>query len=335
MAVGPGNVVADPDARREPQNEPVSSTAPPLTSDQLAELARTVVRDALGTATAVEAVDALQSGPDGGVVRLALRRSSSRLVLKLARLEGQPAIDLARTAAVMALAGGAGVPVPRVLSADATGRLGGWQHLLSEHVDGEVWREVRPLLTADQRRAVHRQFAGTLLALRSIGLPAFGELGRDGAPVPVSLPAALRERVRLRVRRPAARAVAEQLLERRAASLAAGSAPALCHDDLHHQNLVLRPGADGWRLVGVLDWDKAWAGPVESDLARLAFWDDMTGPGFWSAYRAAVPAVEGEEERWAVHQLLWCLEYDAPTPRHRADTAALCRRLGLAVPDGR
>jgi aminoglycoside phosphotransferase (APT) family kinase protein len=312
-----------------------SSSAPAPTSDGLAALARAAVRDALGTGAVVEVVDILHADGDGAVVRLALRRSSQRLVLKLARRDRRPATDLQRTAAVTAIAAHAGVPVPRVLSADATGRLDGWQHLLSEHVEGEVWRQVRPLLTTEQQHAVHGQIAGALLALRSIVPPAFGELGTDGAPVAVPLPTALRERVRLRVQRPAARALAEQLVERSAAKLSAADPPALCHDDLHHQNLVLRPGPDGWRLAGVLDWDKAWAGPAESDVARLAFWDDMTGPGFWSVYRAAVPATEGEEERWAVHQLLWCLEYDVPTPRHRADTAALCRLLGLTPPDGR
>jgi aminoglycoside phosphotransferase (APT) family kinase protein len=311
----------------------VSALPPPAsTPDGFAELARAAVRDALGPRAAVDVVDTLHAAPDGAVLRLGLRRSVQRLVLKLAGPDRQPAIDLQRTAAVMAVAGRAGVPVPPVLSADATGRLGGWQHLLSEHVEGRVWREVRPLLTPGQRETAHRQIATTLLALRSVRPHAFGELGRDARPLPVPLQAALRERVRLRVRRPAARALAEQLVARSAALLGTAAVPALCHDDLHHQNLVFRPGPDGWQLVAVLDWDKAWAGPQGSDLARLAFWDDMTGPGFWSVYRAAVPAADGEEELWAVHQLLWCLEYDVPTSRHRADTEALCRRLGLTAP---
>lgn len=317
------------------QNGPVTPSPPPVpTPDDVAELARAAVRDALGSAAVVEVVDPLPAASDGALVRLKVRRFPGRLVLKLARPDRQPAIDLQRTAAVMALAGHAGVPVSRVLSADATGRLGGWQHLLSEHVEGRVWREVRPLLTSDQLRAAHGQIAAALLALRSVRLPGWGELDRAAAPAAVPLPVALHERVRLRVQRPAARAVAEQLVERSASLLTAATAPALCHDDLHHQNLVLHHGPDGWRLAAVLDWDKAWAGPEDSDLARLAFWDDMTGPGFWSAYRAAVPPADGEEERWAVHQLLWCLEYDVPTQRHRGDTEALCRRLGLPVPDG-
>lgn len=297
---------------------------------ELAGLARLAVRDALGSAAAVEAVRTLQAGSDGVVLLLGVRGSPEGLVLKLARPEDRAVTDLERTAAVMARARRAGVPTATVFAADADGRLGGWQHLLQDHVAGRVWREVRPLLADRQLRSAHEQIATVLLALRGVRPGGYGELDRHGTAIPVSQATALRQRVRLRVRRPDARTLAEQLLERYHSLLDEASGPVLCHDDLHHQNLVFRPAGGEWRLVGVLDWDKAWAGPADSDLARLAFWDDMTGPGFWSVYRAAVPTVDGEDERLLVHQLLWCLEYDAPTERHQADTAALVRRLGLA-----
>ena len=63
----------------------------------------------------------------------------------------------------------------------------------------------------------------------------------------------------------------------------------------------------------------------------MAYWDDMTGPGFWETYRVAVPAGPGEPERTAVYQLLWCLEYDDGSARHAADTATLARRLGVPL----
>ena len=296
---------------------------------ELADLVHLAVRDALGSGAAVEAVRTLQAGPDGVVLLLGVRGSPEGLVLKLARPEDRAATDLERTAAVMTRARQAGVPIATVLAADAEGWLGGWQHLLQEHVAGRVWREVRPLLGDGPLRSVHEQIATALLALRSVRPSGFGELDRHGAAIGVPRAVALRQRVQLRVRRPGARTLAEQLLERYDSLLDEASEPVLCHDDLHHQNLVFRAAAGEYRLVGVLDWDKAWAGPADSDLARLAFWDDMTGPGFWSVYRAAVPAVDGEDERLLVHQLLWCLEYDVPTERHRADTAALVRRLGL------
>ena len=118
------------------------------------------------------------------------------------------------------------------------------------------------------------------------------------------------------------------VLERRAGLFTPESAAVLSHDDLHHGNLLFQRANGTWSLTAVLDWDKAWAGPRESDLARVAFWDDMTGPGFWEVYRAAMPIREGEHERALVHQLLWCLEYDSDTVRHRRDTARLLQRLG-------
>jgi aminoglycoside phosphotransferase (APT) family kinase protein len=103
----------------------------------------------------------------------------------------------------------------------------------------------------------------------------------------------------------------------------------LCHDDLHHNNVLFRPDRGDWRLVAVLDWDKAWAGPAECDVARMAFWDDMTGPGFWEVYRASLLPSEGAAERALIYQLLWCFEYDDGSPRHIADTARLRRRLAI------
>jgi hypothetical protein len=50
-----------------------------------------------------------------------------------------------------------------------------------------------------------------------------------------------------------------------------------------------------------------WAGPPEADVARMAFWDDMTGDGFWEVYK--VPPAEGRADRALIYQLLWCLEY--------------------------
>ena len=33
--------------------------------------------------------------------------------------------------------------------------------------------------------------------------------------------------------------------------------------------------------------------------------------------------------RILIYQLMWCLDYNKTTPRHRADTARLCRVLGV------
>jgi aminoglycoside phosphotransferase (APT) family kinase protein len=62
----------------------------------------------------------------------------------------------------------------------------------------------------------------------------------------------------------------------------------LCPDDLQHTNLIFRAGRGSWKLAAVLDWDKARAGPPEFDVARMAFWDDMTGHDFWDVYKPEV-----------------------------------------------
>jgi len=49
------------------------------------------------------------------------------------------------------------------------------------------------------------------------------------------------------------------------------------------------------------------------------------------AKESAAPAVDLQRSATALAmaRLLWCLEYDADTPRHRADTAGVYRRLGV------
>ena len=127
------------------------------------------------------------------------------------------------------------------------------------------------------------------------------------------------------------RATFLDLLDRKASLFDDQLHSTLWHDDLQHTNLIFRPGRASWQLAAVLDWDKAWAGPPESDIARMSFWDDMTGAGFWEVYEAAAPPAEGRFERELVYQLLWCFEYPVNTPRHRADTASVCLRLGVEI----
>jgi len=103
----------------------------------------------------------------------------------------------------------------------------------------------------------------------------------------------------------------------------------LCHEDLHGYNLLFDRTNHGWRLSGVLDFDKAWAGSRESDLARLEFWDGMTGNAFWQAYQRSYPMDLAYPQRRLLYQLFWCLEYAAPTLRHQADTDKVCRALGI------
>jgi fructosamine-3-kinase len=120
------------------------------------------------------------------------------------------------------------------------------------------------------------------------------------------------------------------VLNARAALFGGMNDGALCHDDLNPHNILVARQDGRWRVTAVVDFDSAWAGSGESDLARLELWRGMTDDGFHDAYRGVLPAAAGYQERRPIYQLLWCLEYARATPQHRADTAAVCAELGIA-----
>ena len=277
--------------------------------------ARAIVADHVGRAT----VEVLASTAVHAV--LLVRSPDALLVLKVAPTDARPALDYGRSATAQRLAHAAGVPVGAVV---ATGEVSAVQFLLQEQVDGVEWRRVRTLLRPAEVAAASADIARAVLAIQSVALPSFGALDDPAAPPLVD---ALRARIALRIPEGPRRSTAQDVLERHADLFAGPVRPTLTHDDLHHANLLFRSGPSGWSLAGVLDWDKAWAGPAESDVARMAFWDDMTDAAFWRVYRAEMPASDGWEQRAMVHQLLWCLEYVVDTARHRQDSATLVARL--------
>jgi aminoglycoside phosphotransferase (APT) family kinase protein len=295
----------------------------------LVAFARGRVSAVLGAAETSLQVQPLQARTAEAVLLVTLPERERQVVLKVAGGADRTAPDFARTAAVMSLARAAGAPVAAVLDVDTSARAGPWRYLMVDHVAGLEWHRIRPRLDPSQLDAAHREIAESVLAVQSVRFDSFGELDSAGRPDPADLVTSLRQRAELRISSEPRRELFRHVLERHRDLFEPPVAPTVCHDDLHHANVVFRPRHGGWQLAGLLDWDKAWAGPPESDVARMAFWDDMTGPAFWDVYRAAVPQAPGWSERALVYQLLWCLEYEVGTPRHRDDTARLCRRLGV------
>ena len=305
------------------EQPPVVPVDPALT-----DFARSEVRRHLGQSSTVSHVEVVRSGSHDAVLQLTVGASSRRLVLKASAPDDARPIDYERTATVTELARAAGTPTPAVLAVDTSCRAGPWRYLLLEHVEGLEWRKLRGRLDDHEARSAHRQIAAAVLSMQSVHFSSFGELDGLGQSAGHDLRTALRARAELRIKNERARDLFEHLLDREA-DLFEPQTSVLCHDDLHHGNLIFRASPSGWRLAAVLDWDKAWAGPRESDIARMTFWDDMTGPGFWEVYRAEVPSTAGELQRMPIYQLLWCLEYDDHSARHLADTDALRRQLGL------
>jgi aminoglycoside phosphotransferase (APT) family kinase protein len=267
-----------------------------------------LLRDLLGPGVRVQAET---SGDGGARVWHVADADGVPLVAKVAPAGAAPALSLARSARAQRAAADAGVPVARVRDA---GTRGAWQHLVCERVDGRPWREVAPGLAPADRDRVLAELTGVLGRLRRVTFPAVGDLDHPASTVLD----ALRARSRARIADPARRAVAERVLDRHGGLFRADEQAVLVHGDLHHANVLVRPSEVGWTVAAVLDWDSAWAGPADADAARAALWDDMPG------------RPEPVDTRTAVHQMLWCLEYPAATPRHRADTDRLAAVLGVS-----
>lgn len=267
---------------------------------------------------------------DTAAVLLTSAGPSQKAVFKVARLTGPTGsigTDFHRTAAVVGLARAAGVPAPQVLTVDTSGRAGPWQYLLQEHVSGLPWRQVRPLLDQQAVAAAHLEIAEALLKIQTVRFTGFGELDGSARPAGVPLLAALRRRADRILQQRDRQAFLDLLARQEPLFVDPLTGATLSHDDLHHGNVLFARRGGDWRLAGVIDWDKAWAGPAESDVARMAFWDDMTGSAFWQAYDRAGAVTTGRTRRSLIYQLLWCLEYDDGSDRHATDTANLWQRL--------
>jgi len=105
--------------------------------------------------------------------------------------------------------------------------------------------------------------------------------------------------------------------------------PDLCHEDLHGHNILFHYQEGKWQLATILDFDKAWAGHRETDLARLDLWKVMTSKQFWQSYQAVCPVSPLYKQRRPVYQLLWCFEYARQTADHLADTQQVCAELEI------
>lgn len=277
-------------------------------------------------------VAVLTHRPDYWVLRCISESSRQSVVLKLAGPDCPYPASFALTAAVTDRARLAGVPVSKVLEFVDSYRDGPWRYLVQEFVGGHEWRHLRRTLSVRDAASADEQLAEVVVALHSVRFDAFGPLGSDALPTSsLDLFTALEQRAMANIADERKAAAFASLLRRESQLFTTGQRASLCHDDLHHRNIIIERAGVGVRLRAVLDWDKAWSGPLESDLARMALWDDMTSSRFWSSYRARRPQADGEEERRLIYQLLWCFEYDAPTPRHRRDTARLARRLGVQL----
>ncbi|MFZ6026189.1 MAG: phosphotransferase family protein [Chloroflexota bacterium] len=218
------------------------------------------------------------------------------------------------------------VPVAEILAVDVSYRVFPWRYLIARHIRGHLWAEMRSGWTAEALADAQFQLGEAVGQLHTIGFPNFGVVGTEGE---ICWMPALAQRAGQFIRGERSRELFLTVLEQQTQLFVNVRQPELCHEDLHAYNILFQPRQDRWQLAAILDFDKSWAGHTESDLARLELWRGMTGNAFWQAYRSVRTVDQAYEQRRALYQLFWCLEYASPSPDHLADTRRVCETLGL------
>lgn len=267
------------------------------------------------------------------VLLLQLRSPALELVVKLAGPEAPYAYPFERTAVFHRLvAAHTTIRMPELIAMDVSYREWPWRYLIKTHIPGTEWDAVLPQLSAVQLPDAYHQIGNAVAQLHAIKFPAFGELAGDGrVEAGGSYLTILQARANHTIQTQRFRDYFFKVLAHHADLFADVSTPNLCHEDLHRYNILFENRQGNWFLTTILDFDKAWAGHRETDLARLDLWTDMTNEAFWQAYNAVRPVDLMYKQRRPIYQLLWCLEVAWPSAKHLADTRRVCEELGCPV----
>ena len=226
------------------------------------------------------------------------------------------------------------VPNSGVIAADISCSRWPWRYTIATALPGETWASVRPRLDPPALADAYRQLGEAVAAIHNIPFTHFGEVSPDGTvPFGSAFFPSLSSRVQRRVADSSRSERLQAILRGHAQLFQDVGLPGLTHEDLNPNNILFQCGEDGrWILSGLLDFESAWAGCPESDLARLEFWRGMMGDGFWQGYTSARPAPPaGYAQRRLLYQLVWCVESGHQSLRHVEDTRWVCERLGVPV----
>lgn len=297
---------------------------------------RELLRQTFGSQVEVAGLRIGNQHPDYLVLLLRLRQPSLRVVVKLAGPAAPLDSPFDRTAMLHQLVTShTGIPMPEVIAVDVSYRAWPWRYFIKAHIPGQEWVVARRRMSAAELATAYGQIGRAVAELHAIRFPTFGELAVDGS-VPGERPylAALAERARRTIPGARWRERFLSLLEDQRQLFRDVRQAGLCHEDLHQHNILFQHRQGRWRLATILDFDKAWAGCGETDLARLELWTGMTRAEFWPPYEAVCPVDPLYVQRRPIYQLLWCLEFARMTPEHLADTQHLCAELGLPRLEG-
>lgn len=269
--------------------------------------------------------------PDYIVLIAQLRQPSMKVVIKLAGPAAQMAGSFDRTAWIIRLvAAHTTIPMPEILSLDMSYQRYPYRYSLMTYIPGLEWSVVSRRMSSVELSDAYRQIGNAVAQLHAIHFSGFGELAADGSVWGGgSFLDQLIQRARSCITNPHLLDQFLSLVDNNRALFNDVHQACLCHEDLHKHNILFTHHQGKWRLATILDFDKAWAGHHEIDLARLEYWKGMTSPEFWEAYSEGQSIDALYAHRRPIYQLLWCLEFARNSRQHLKDTRQLCESLGL------
>jgi aminoglycoside phosphotransferase (APT) family kinase protein len=297
------------------------------------ELLLPLLKEEIGSNVEIANYKVVNQLHDYLVILVQLDSPSIKVVIKLAGLEALYDCPYDRVAALHNLVTTqTAIPMPEIIAVDITYQKWPWRYLIRVHAPGEEWAVVRHQMTAEQLSDAYHQIGRAVAQLHSIQFPSFGRLTAD-AKIKQSQPylPALQAHTGRIIKSKRLHHYFLTALNQYAPLFNDITTANLSHEDLHQHNILFENRQGQWHLLTILDFDKAWAGHYESDLARLDLWTEMTNEDFWQAYTAVRPVEPLYPQRRPIYQLLWCLEYAQPTAKHLADTQQLCQELGLPI----
>lgn len=273
----------------------------------------------------------LKDQKDYRVWDVLLRKPSLRLIIKLAGPEAQYSSQFERAAAILRrVKEQTAIPMPDVLLADDSCHQWPWKVLIKTYIPGQEYAAIREQMTVTERSAAMAQIGDAVAQIHSIRFNSFGEVGADGQVKPamncIDALKAHAEKIIAHLDKDNRQERFLAALEPRLGLFANVRQACLCHEDLHAFNILFERSSGSWHLATILDFEKAWAGLPDSDLARMDLWS-ITDESFWQSYTARQPVDNGYPARRALLQMLWCLEVDWDTPAHRATTEAVWQEL--------
>ena len=293
-----------------------------------------LLRQVFGSRSRITEVVIQNQKSDYLVLLLQLIHPFQKIVMKLAGPTAPIACPFDRTAVFYQIVDEqTDILMPKIFAVDVTYQTWPWRYIIKSWIPGEEWATVRQTITQEGLSTAHEAIGHAVAQLHNIHFPSFGEISTEGTIQPdQSLYQALRLRARSIIADPQYVEFFLSVLDRNAHLFEYSNQASLCHEDLHHHNLLFNLVQGQWRLSTILDFDKAWAGHSESDLARLELWKGMTSKAFWDSYLLTSTVSPLYPRRRPVYQLLWCLEFAVPSPQHIFDTQQVCDALGVQLP---